>query len=217
MNYCQDCKKEISRGKVKRCHPCYSLSRKGAVFTEAHKIQLRIARAKQIMKPWQGFQKGHGLIGDNPTSSGHNWKLGVDTKKKQSIAAINRWKNNIDLFTKVSIQNLPVSTKGELHGNWISDRTKLKKSDRPGLRDSAYSYFRRQVCERDGWKCKISNKDCNGRLEVHHILPWRSHKELRYDINNGIALCRFHHPFKKSEETRLSPYFQELVANNKPK
>lgn len=217
MRICQDCNNEISRGKAKRCHPCYSLSRKGIIFTKEHKEKLRIARAKQVMKPTQGFQKGHGLMGNNPTSKGHNWKLNNETKKKQALAAVFRWKEQPDLYKKVCTKNLPVSTKGELHGRWVSDRTKLKKSDRPGLRDSAYSYFRKQVCERDGWKCKIDNKDCDGRLEVHHILPWRSHKELRYDVNNGITLCHFHHPYKKEEESNLSPYFQELVNNNKSK
>ena len=70
-------------------------------------------------------------------------------------------------------------------------------------------------CNRDNWKCKINNSDCKGRLEVHHILGFTKFPELRYDINNGITLCHFHHPRVREEEKRLSPYFMELVSVSK--
>ena len=100
---------------------------------------------------------------------------------------------------------------GDKHQNWISDRTKVKM-DRSHAYDSAYKFWMRQVKNRDGWKCKISNGDCSGRVEAHHILGWRDHPELRYKINNGITLCHSHHPRRREEEKRLSPYFQELVS-----
>lgn len=102
---------------------------------------------------------------------------------------------------------------GENHPNWVKDRTKLQKygDDNLDRRSSAYTYWKRQVLKRDK-KCRIDNKDCEGRLEVHHILGWKEYVELRYEINNGITLCHFHHPRRKSEEIRLSPYFQELVT-----
>jgi hypothetical protein len=34
---------------------------------------------------------------------------------------------------------------------------------------------------------------------------------LRYNINNGITLCQFHHPRKRVEEQRLIPFFQNMV------
>src|SRR3990167_722345 len=60
-------------------------------------------------------------------------------------------------------------------------------------------------------KGQFSNDDCSGRVEAHHILGWRSHPELRYEIKNGITLCLSHHPRKRSEEERYAPMFQELV------
>lgn len=68
------------------------------------------------------------------------------------------------------------------------------------------------VKKRDGWKCKISNNDCDGKLEAHHILRWSEYPELRYDINNGITLCHSHHPRRREEEKRLIPTFLELVS-----
>jgi hypothetical protein len=71
------------------------------------------------------------------------------------------------------------------------------------------------IKKRDNWKCKINNQDCKGNLEAHHILSWRDYQELRYDINNGITLCHAHHPRKRIDEAKLSPFFQRIVAEMK--
>ena len=75
-----------------------------------------------------------------------------------------------------------------------------------------YREWRMSVFKRDNFKCKIANEDCKGRLEAHHILPWRDYVELRYQINNGITLCHAHHPRKRAEEKLLMPKFQELIG-----
>jgi hypothetical protein len=77
--------------------------------------------------------------------------------------------------------------------------------------DIDYRVWMRQVKNRDYWQCQIANDDCSGRVEAHHILPWRNHPELRYEIKNGITLCRFHHPRKEAEEKRYEAAFRELV------
>lgn len=103
--------------------------------------------------------------------------------------------------------------KGELSPNWIKDRTTLaKKQER---NDYAYCEWRKQVWLRDNFTCKIANPDCKGKIEAHHILGWTEYPELRYQVNNGITLCHAHHPRKRAEEKRLSPYFQELVSVSK--
>lgn len=81
---------------------------------------------------------------------------------------------------------------GKDHPRWIKDRSKLKdeRKDRGGQLHREWS---KNVKKKDGYKCKINNKDCKGRLEAHHILRWRDYPELRYEINNGITLCHYHH------------------------
>lgn len=101
---------------------------------------------------------------------------------------------------------------GEKHWNWIEDRSLLVKKQERG--DSAYFAWRREVWLRDNQKCKMANQDCCGKIEAHHILGWKEHPELRYEVNNGITLCHFHHPRKRVDEKLLSPYFQELLAFN---
>jgi hypothetical protein len=62
-------------------------------------------------------------------------------------------------------------------------------------------------------KCKTNNCDCSGRLEAHHILSWSKFPELRYEVNNGITLCKFHHPKKRIDEIKLAPYFKNMVLS----
>ena len=91
--------------------------------------------------------------------------------------------------------------------------TELKRygDDAKDRRCSAYAVWRKLVWERDGFSCKILNVACSGRIEAHHILGWTDYPELRYEVNNGITLCHFHHPRKRNDEMRLSPYFKELI------
>lgn len=100
--------------------------------------------------------------------------------------------------------------KGSKSHWWITDRTKLK-TGRVQMYDYQYKLWMKQVKNRDKWKCRIGNEDCSGRLEAHHILPWSQSPELRYEVNNGISLCHYHHPRKREEEQRLAPTFQEMV------
>lgn len=99
---------------------------------------------------------------------------------------------------------------GEKSRRYVKDRSKLKINRRHSY-DSLCKEWAKKIKNRDHWKCLMSNPDCSGRLEAHHILSWRDYPELRYDVNNGITLCKFHHPRKFEDEKLLSPYFQELV------
>jgi hypothetical protein len=68
------------------------------------------------------------------------------------------------------------------------------------------------IFKRDFFTCKIKNEDCRGRIEAHHILGWTKHKELRYNINNGITLCHYHHPRKKIDEENGVNLFKQLIT-----
>lgn len=104
--------------------------------------------------------------------------------------------------------------KKEAHPRWKKDRTQLAKTrnDRGDTNESIT--WAREVKKRDGWKCMMPDKNCVKKIEAHHILGYRSHPELRYKLDNGISLCQFHHPRKRSEEQRLIPIFKELVGSN---
>ena len=84
-----------------------------------------------------------------------------------------------------------------------------------GYKPSEEHKWSKSVKNRDKWVCRIADVNCDGRLEAHHILSWKDFPELKYEVNNGITLCHAHHPRKRVDEAKLSPYFQQLVAEMK--
>ena len=102
---------------------------------------------------------------------------------------------------------------GKNHYRYISDRSiylKNREHDPEKLK-LEYRNWRLEVYKRDNYKCRINNCDCAGRIIAHYILGFTKFPELRYNINNGITLCLFHHPLKRIEEQRLIPFFQQMV------
>ncbi len=64
--------------------------------------------------------------------------------------------------------------------------------------------WRRAVMQRDKYYCRL----CAARrkLEAHHILPFGTHPESRWDVGNGITLCHDCHValrFRELEDARL--------------
>lgn len=135
------------------------------------------------------------------------WNKGkeMSQQQKDKISLANKGKKLTDFQKSRFIQ------RGENHYLWKKDRSSLKddSKDRKGQLHREWS---KSVKNRDKWVCRIADVKCNGKLEAHHILGWKSHPELRYKINNGITLCHAHHPRKREDESKLSPYFQKLVA-----
>ena len=72
------------------------------------------------------------------------------------------------------------------HWNWkggITDTNiKIRNSKK-------YKYWRESVFQRDGYICQKCF-EYGGKLNAHHIKMFSTHKELRFDINNGITLCK---------------------------
>lgn len=102
------------------------------------------------------------------------------------------------------------AVRGEKHPNWYADRSKIKTGDRI-LHDPLQKQWRRAVKDRDRWQCRFASMLCAGRLEAHHIKPWKEYPALRFDVSNGITLCHKHHPRKAAEVQRLAPRLQALA------
>ena len=147
-----------------------------------------------------GFQKGN-KHWDNEISKKTQIKpgqrLSPDTEFQKGRESWNKGKGH--LIT------------GENNPCWRGGVSKRRTSEKKHL-CSRYMGWMKEVKNRDGWKCKMHNEDCCGPLEAHHILSWREHPKLRYEVNNGITLCRFHHPRRWDEEKRLISTFQKLVT-----
>ena len=162
-------------------------------------------RSEEYKNKLKEIRKGEG----NPF---YGKKHSDTTKEKMSVSAIEKFKR---MTTKEKYDYFSF-IRGKLgieSHHYVEDRSQLKRHNRRN--DSMYADWRLNVYRRDNYKCKINNKECNGRIEAHHILCWRDYPELRYIINNGITLCQTHHPRVRVEEKRLIPEFQELVSVSK--
>lgn len=75
---------------------------------------------------------------------------------------------------------------GENHWNWKGGIT----DDNHRCRNSiGHRNWRNSVLERDNFTCCRCKKR-NMELNAHHIKPFSLYPELRFDIDNGITLCR---------------------------
>jgi hypothetical protein len=82
---------------------------------------------------------------------------------------------------------LSTALRGENHYNWkggVSGERKLEMSRRE------YMEWRRLVFEHDHYTCQKCGDKRGHNLQAHHIERWVDNHALRFDVNNGITLCR---------------------------
>jgi len=58
--------------------------------------------------------------------------------------------------------------------------------------DYAYVRWAREVKAEAHYTCALCGRK-GGVLHSHHLNAWASFPEQRYNISNGVALCKFHH------------------------
>jgi len=74
---------------------------------------------------------------------------------------------------------------------------KIRKISKKGLLKKQDKVWREAVVKRDNYSCQVCNKKLKGiNCQAHHILP-RQFIDYRWDINNGITLCYYHHKVGK--------------------
>lgn len=175
----------------------------GRKLSEESKMKMRLAKLGK--KHTEQHKKNMSLsmmgIPKPPRTKEHTEKIRLSKVGKPHI------------LTQKGLESFIQKTSGSNNCRWIEDRSKIKIGDR-SLNDPLQKGWRKAVKNRDGWKCRIADENCSGKLEAHHILPWSQFPELRYQVNNGITLCHAHHPRKKEDVAKLSPYFQQLVASS---
>lgn len=67
-----------------------------------------------------------------------------------------------------------------------------EKKDKDYRQSKEYSEWRNIVFRRDSFQCQIC-KAIGGRLEAHHIFPFKKYPDKRFDIDNGVTLCKACH------------------------
>lgn len=131
---------------------------------------------KGILSSPKPFIKGH-----EPWNKGKKMSLELRKKLRQS-----------HLGKKLSPEHI-----AKLSGRKPERRTNIKR----------WSVWNREwaiaVKERDKWTCQHCGLKDKEKLQAHHIVPWEKSIELRFDINNGITLCKSCH---SKEDRRIGEF-----------
>jgi len=81
--------------------------------------------------------------------------------------------------------------------------------------DPLYKKWRYQVYKRDNFKCQWPNCTFKKKLNAHHIYKWSDFPGSRFDVNNGICLCKIHHDMVKNKEDIYAPVFIKILASKR--
>lgn len=77
--------------------------------------------------------------------------------------------------------------------------------------DPIYKDWRLKVYKRDRFTCQMPRCKSKKKLQAHHIQKWSSAAILRYDISNGITLCRECHNKVTGHEQQYETLFMNIV------
>jgi 5-methylcytosine-specific restriction endonuclease McrA len=78
-------------------------------------------------------------------------------------------------------------------------------------KDPQYVAWRKAVYKRDRMRCLLCKKHTRGKPEAHHIRTWNSCSERRFDVTNGVTLCKPCHHRVKGHETEYQALFDSLA------
>jgi len=93
-----------------------------------------------------------------------------------------------------------------IHGHNRRNPNRRTNTDRT---NGAYHLWRGAVFVRDGYRCQVC--DTNRHITAHHIYPWKTHPERRYDVSNGITLCGSCHDLTRHREMEWIASLESLL------
>lgn len=149
-------------------------------FSIEHRLKLSLARKKH-----SGTNKGKIFSYEyrKKLSDTHKGlKLSDDVKKKISLALKGKSKT---LEHRLNFSKAYKEGRRVCHF-WKGGKTKANKLVRKSLK---YKLWRESVFKRDNYTCQKCNVR-GGILHPHHIKSFSNYIELRFDIDNGITLCK---------------------------
>jgi len=70
--------------------------------------------------------------------------------------------------------------------------------------------WRKAVLKRDKRRCRICH--ATTRLEAHHILPFGTHLDQRWDLSNGLTLCHECHVKFRNRELQHAEMLKFIAS-----
>lgn len=131
----------------------------------------------------------------------HRTMLTDEYKEKQRIS-------------KTGERNGMFGVTGENNPNWNPERTHDQRIKERKILE--YANWRRGVFDRDNYTCQSCGDGKGGNLVAHHLESYHSNKAARYDIDNGVTLCKtchleYHRGYGWKNATRQK--FEAFVAS----
>ena len=98
------------------------------------------------------------------------------------------------------------------NGYYVGENSHLWKKDRSKVRgralgDSKCYHWAKTIFKRDNYTCALCNQK-GGDLEAHHIKRWADYPKLRFELENGITLCKKCHLAITAKEKSYIKHFQ---------
>jgi len=84
------------------------------------------------------------------------------------------------------------NNRGENNPNWNPNLTDEEREQGRKLQIRELTEWIKEVFKRDNHTCQCCNVR-GGLLEAHHIDSWKEHKDDRFNIDNGVTLCKTCH------------------------
>ena len=81
--------------------------------------------------------------------------------------------------------------------------------------DPQYKLWRKNVYKRDHYTCQWPGCSNKKKLNAHHIKTWSDYPALRFNVDNGITLCYYHHKAIKNLESIYEAIFFKIIAQKK--
>lgn len=111
-------------------------------------------------------------------------------------------------------KRMSAKLQGITPAEWVGFK-RTRSKDRIGLTPE-WRAWRTAVYERDKHRCVLCRKhkkELRAPLEPHHILRQKDYPHLRFDVNNGVTLCRpCHKGIVNNREKKYQAWFQWYVA-----
>lgn len=176
--------------------------KKNGWFKDIEEVKRRQKEAKRGCNPWNHF-KNPDIVKEKirNTLKGHPCYKSEERKKNISKAKTG---GHLSEITKKKMS-------ATRQGIQLKDWTEFLSPIRSRIYQSKnFDVWRRSIFQRDDWTCQ----DCyikGGSLHAHHIRKFSKYPLLRFDVDNGITLCKPCHEKTIGNEEDYIEYFNKKL------